>query len=152
MRQGLHRAVFKNLNLLSLQSRWGFNCGFCCSNAWRKYTTRGLVSRRGVSLSLSFSLYIHKIDVNVCLFTLKYDVLTQPQGIAVEAREALLRRASQGTFNFILNKWAHLLFYYLADSLSPLFSFSNVVLFFSLHFLWFKGHPGWLKLSPRRLF
>ncbi|RID56894.1 hypothetical protein BRARA_F00310 [Brassica rapa] len=28
----------------------------------------------------------------------------EPQGIAVEAREALLRRASQGTFNFILNK------------------------------------------------
>ncbi|XP_024006164.1 uncharacterized protein LOC18011049 isoform X2 [Eutrema salsugineum] len=28
----------------------------------------------------------------------------EPQGIAVEAREALLSRASQGTFNFILNK------------------------------------------------
>ncbi|KAJ0229893.1 Sacchrp_dh_NADP domain-containing protein [Hirschfeldia incana] len=28
----------------------------------------------------------------------------EPQGIAVEAREALLKRASQGTFNFILNK------------------------------------------------
>ncbi|CAD5315133.1 unnamed protein product [Arabidopsis thaliana] len=28
----------------------------------------------------------------------------EPQGIAVEAREVLLKRASQGTFNFILNK------------------------------------------------
>lgn len=38
---------------------------------------------------------------------MKSDVETfviQPQGIAVEARETLLRRASQGTFNFILNK------------------------------------------------
>ncbi|AAF87886.1 Hypothetical protein [Arabidopsis thaliana] len=31
-------------------------------------------------------------------------VSMRPQGIAVEAREVLLKRASQGTFNFILNK------------------------------------------------
>ena len=120
MRQGLHRAVFKNLNLLSLQSRWGFNCGFCRSNAWRKYTTRGLVSRRGVSLSLFLSLYIYKIDVKVCLFTLKYDVLTQPQGIAVEAREALLRRASQGTLNFHTTKQVCPSFSFFFNSFSSL--------------------------------
>jgi len=29
----------------------------------------------------------------------------QPQGIPIEAREALLERASQGTFNFVMNRY-----------------------------------------------
>lgn len=29
----------------------------------------------------------------------------QPEGIAVEARETLLKRAAQGTFNFVMNKY-----------------------------------------------
>ncbi|CAL5433983.1 unnamed protein product [Camellia sinensis] len=28
----------------------------------------------------------------------------QPEGIAIEAREALLKRAAQGTINFVMNK------------------------------------------------
>lgn len=30
----------------------------------------------------------------------------QPQGIPIEAREVLLGRASQGTFNFVMNRYA----------------------------------------------
>lgn len=33
----------------------------------------------------------------------------QPEGIAIEAREVLLKRAAQGTFNFIMNKYSFLI-------------------------------------------
>lgn len=33
-----------------------------------------------------------------------YEILLQPEGIAIEDREVLLNRAAQGTINFAMNK------------------------------------------------
>lgn len=33
----------------------------------------------------------------------------QPEGIAIEAREVLLKRAAQGAFNFVMNKYEFLI-------------------------------------------
>lgn len=77
----------------------------------------------GVWFPEEVSLLFPYTTLRFVLFSMKNDVeifFLQPQGIAVEAREALLKRASQGTFNFILNKLATSSLFADIDSLYPL--------------------------------
>jgi len=73
----------------------------------------------------------------------------QPQGIPIEAREVLLKRASQGTINFAINKLVFLslrLCYVSWDSVE------NFILFlFSLFVLKLNRSPWMVETNPKEV-
>uniref|UniRef100_A0A2P2LG93 Uncharacterized protein n=1 Tax=Rhizophora mucronata TaxID=61149 RepID=A0A2P2LG93_RHIMU len=66
--------------------------------------TMGLFSHRRLSVSVGFA--IAAFSLSVLEGNAKPGVWfpEEPEGIAIEAREVLLQRASQGTINFVMNK------------------------------------------------
>ena len=72
-----------------------------------------------------------------------YKFCKQPEGIAIEAREALLRRAAQGTISFVMNKYDLLL-------QMNIFVITFLLMYFSLTFT-FNRPPWMVETDPKEL-